>query len=256
MWDRELRVVKELVLEPLARWVGALGLTPNQLTLVAFALGILAGHLCLEGNLYLALVLWWLNRIVDGLDGAVARQRGLQTDFGAYLDIITDFTVYTTIPIDLAFHQVIRACSTQSSSTQALFLECSFRQASAEGTIGEWGPLFWQLAALSFLLGTYFVNAASLFMLSGILEKRNLGASATGEKTTLTMPVGLIEGTETIVFYSLFILLPQQLTTLFVIFGSLVSITILHRLWWAYRNLDSPVPSVSPSKSRKPKNRH
>jgi len=146
---------------------------------------------------------------------------------------------------------------------------------------GAWGPLFWLLVALSFLLGTYFVNAASLFMLGGLLEKRNVGARTTGtweghhchpqstilmlgagEKTALTMPAGLIEGTETIIFYSAFIctsfcydhhpplaltnalplclvcsVWPQQLTGLFWLFGSLVSFTILQRLWWAYRHL-------------------
>jgi hypothetical protein len=85
------------------------------------------------------------------------------------------------------------------------------------------------------------------------------------------MPVGLIEGTETIIFYSLFIgesspsslaahspwghsrltatiihtaphpttALPQHLAALFVLFGSLVAVTILQRLGWAYRHLDN-----------------
>jgi len=86
--------------------------------------------------------------------------------------------------------------------------------------------------------GTYFVNAASLFMLGGILEKRNQGARTRGERTTLTMPTGLIEGTETILFYSLFIAFPGHIVWLFTLFGSLVALTIVQRLAWAYRHLD------------------
>ncbi|ELR22768.1 CDPalcohol phosphatidyltransferase [Acanthamoeba castellanii str. Neff] len=233
MLDQELRLLKERFLQPLVGRIARLGLTPNQLTLISFVLGILAGHFCLEGRLNTALVLWWLNRVVDGVDGAVARHLRRQTDFGGYLDIICDFIVYTTIPIDLAFFQVTSACSNATIDVPSR--GCGFK--AADGT--SWGPLFWLLASLSFLLGTYFINAASLFMLGGILEKRNLGAQTRGEKTTLTMPVGLIEGTETIIFYSLFIALPQHLTALFVLFGSLVAVTILQRLRWAYRHLDN-----------------
>jgi hypothetical protein len=111
MLDQELRLLKERLLQPLVGRIARLGLTPNQLTLISFVLGILAGHFCLEGRLNAALVLWWLNRVVDGVDGAVARHLRRQTDFGGYLDIICDFIVYTTIPIDLAFFQVTSACS-------------------------------------------------------------------------------------------------------------------------------------------------
>lgn len=118
MLDQELRLLKERLLRPLVGRIARLGLTPNQLTLISFALGILAGHFCLEGRLNAALVLWWLNRVVDGVDGAVARHLHRQTDFGGYLDIICDFIVYTTIPIDLAFFQVTSACSIDVPSNQ------------------------------------------------------------------------------------------------------------------------------------------
>ena len=118
MLDQELRLLKERLLRPLVGRIARLGLTPNQLTLISFALGILAGHFCLEGRLNAALVLWWLNRVVDGVDGAVARHLHRQTDFGGYLDIICDFIVYTTIPIDLAFFQVTSACSIDVPSSQ------------------------------------------------------------------------------------------------------------------------------------------
>ena len=54
--------------------------------------------------------------------------------------------------------------------------------------------------------GSFFVNAASLFLLSSILEKKALGAQSKKEMTTVNMPSALIEGTETIIFFSLFII--------------------------------------------------
>ena len=51
------------------------------------------------------------------------------------------------------------------------------------------------------------------------------------------MPTALIEGTETVVAYTLFILLPEQSTLLFAVFGTLVWITVLQRTLWAIRHL-------------------
>ena len=40
-----------------------------------------------------------LNRILDGFDGMYARKTGRTTEFGGYLDIIVDFTIYGLIPV-------------------------------------------------------------------------------------------------------------------------------------------------------------
>jgi hypothetical protein len=90
----------------------------------------------------------------------------------------------------------------------------------------------------SILEGIYFVNAASLFQLSAILEKKNIGAKSRKELTTVTMPAGLIECTETVVFYSLFLFFHSYSTALFAIFGFLVVITTWQRLVWAKSNLN------------------
>jgi hypothetical protein len=52
------------------------------------------------------------------------------------------------------------------------------------------------------------------------------------------MPAGLIGGAETIIFFSLFIILPQHLVSLYWIMAVLVVITIGQRLVWASQNLD------------------
>ena len=82
------------------------------------------------------------------------------------------------------------------------------------------------------------MNAASLFQLSAIIEKRNLS----GKKlTSVAMPdaggKALIEGTETMVFYTAWILFPEHIDFLFGLFGILVVTTILQRAAWAIQHL-------------------
>ncbi len=51
------------------------------------------------------------------------------------------------------------------------------------------------------------------------------------------MPTALVEGTETIVFYSLFMLFPGALAPLFGLMAALVWVSVFQRLFWAVRNL-------------------
>ena len=93
------------------------------------------------------------------------------------------------------------------------------------------------LMVLAFLLGSFYVNAAAFLYLSAILEQRKQGAKERGEATTITMPRGIIEGTEAIIFFSLFFLLPNQIIILFLILGFLVVATTFQHILWAARNL-------------------
>jgi hypothetical protein len=74
-------------------------------------------------------------------------------------------------------------------------------------------------------------------VLSAILEKRAAGAATRGELTTVTMPRGLVGGTETILFYTAFLLWPGLLPWLFSAMAVMVLIGVVQRLWWAQRNL-------------------
>jgi hypothetical protein len=71
--------------------------------------------------------------------------------------------------------------------------------------------------------------------LAAILEKRHLSHSQ--RLTTITMPVGLIGGVETILFYTAFIFFPSYLAWLFALMGLLVVVTIAQRLHWAIHHL-------------------
>ena len=88
-------------LKPLLNAVaGALdrpGISPDGLTLVGFAIGVLALPFLALGWYGAALAAILLNRLLDGTDGALARRRGL-TDAGGFLDIALDFLFYAPVP--------------------------------------------------------------------------------------------------------------------------------------------------------------
>jgi phosphatidylglycerophosphate synthase len=173
MLDERLRKLKDRWLKPL---VGVAGLlSPNAITLLALAVGLAAALAASERLYGLGLALWAVNRILDGLDGAVARETGQQSDFGGYLDIVADFVVYAAVPIGLFLGQ----------------------------------PSMELGLSLALLLGSFYVNGASWMYLAAILEKRSAGAAARGDLTTVAMPAGLIGGFETILFYTAFFLWPS-----------------------------------------------
>lgn len=202
MVDKLLRYPKEQVLLPLAR--GPLrGVHPTAITLLACVAGLGCAWAAWQRLSALALGLWLLNRTLDGLDGTVARANGRQSDLGGYLDILLDVLVYAAVPLGLAL----------GAGTGAAYL------------------------ALALLLGSFYLNGASWMYLSALLEKRGRGARAAGELTTVTMPTGLVEGAETVLFYALALLLPAQLVPLFALMALLVLLTAVQRLIWALGHL-------------------
>jgi phosphatidylglycerophosphate synthase len=203
MMDNSLRQVKDGMFSPVVRQIGV-NISPLVITLAAGGVGLLAAYTGWQGIYLVGLGLWLANRALDGLDGAVARATGRQSDLGGYADQLVDFVVYAVIPLGLVMRQ----------------------------------PSLELLTALAFMLGTFYVNSVSFLYLAAILERRGQGARPRGELTSVTMPRGLIEGAETIVAYSLFFLFPHALALLFLVFGSLVIFTTLQRIVWAYHNLE------------------
>jgi phosphatidylglycerophosphate synthase len=222
MLDIFLRRIKDQIFFLFAKelaWIH-----PNIITLFAFLAGVLSTYSILKHSGNFALVCWFLNRILDGLDGTVARITNRQSDFGGYFDIVTDFIIYTSIPV----YKTSRKCF-------KVFLVISYHPLQIALVYSA--PSEEKYFALALLLGSYFVNAASLMYLAAILEKRASGAKQRGEMTSVTMPVALIEGTETIIFFSLFLLFPQHIVSLYYTMAILVGVNIIQRLWWAWKNL-------------------
>jgi phosphatidylglycerophosphate synthase len=198
MLDQWLRETKDAVFRPFIR--GPLRTTPpDRVTRAAFAAGLACG-LCAAGGFYrAALVLWGINRVLDGLDGTMARVQKSQNDWGGYQDILLDHLVYALVPLGIAFSQ----------ARPSVMAACAVLQAS------------------------YFVNTISWCYLSALLEKRQAGATSRGESTSITMPSALIEGTETVMFFSLFLLCPAWAGPLFSLKAGLVLVGVRQRWHFA-----------------------
>lgn len=96
MLDRHLHPRIKPLLHQCVRVLDKPGITPDGLTLVGFAIGVLALPFLALGWYLAALVVILLNRLLDGLDGALARRREL-TDAGGFLDISLDFLFYALV---------------------------------------------------------------------------------------------------------------------------------------------------------------
>mmetsp|Transcript_17262 Transcript_17262/g.67172 ORF Transcript_17262/g.67172 Transcript_17262/m.67172 type:complete len:221 (+) Transcript_17262:160-822(+) len=197
MLDSYLRHVKEAICLPLARLLGGYA-SPLQITVVGFLVGMLSPFLVAAEHYRWGCLCWAANRLLDGLDGVVARVTNRQTDFGGYLDIVCDFIVYSALPIGLVVAR----------------------------------PSDISFTILAVMESTFFVNGASQFYLATLLEKRQLSEGS--EFTSIDLPVGLIEGTETMVLLTLAIVFHDLLDLWFSIFAVGVTINIVFRVWWAY----------------------
>jgi phosphatidylglycerophosphate synthase len=215
MFDAKLRGIKDFLLKPLVGLLARYSLTPMQLTGAGFLFGIFAAAAAGMQWWTVALVLWLVNRIFDGLDGALAREMDLSSDLGGYLDLLADFIIYALLPLGIA--------SGLAQSADA-FPQLLFQS--------------WIWPAAAFLLAACYVNSASWMYLSALMEKkweRRDDGRGTDPKTSIIMPKGIIEGSETILFYSLTLLLPGYATPLFILFAFLVSLTALLRIFWWVR---------------------
>lgn len=200
MQDAFLRRQKDRLLTPMAGTAFA-AIHPNLISVIAMVIG-LGSALAILGQWYgVGLLLWALNRMLDGLDGVVARVHQKQSDFGGYLDLFLDFIIYLAVPIAFV--------------------------AALPTTINLWAGLF--------LITSYVLNTISWTTLAALLEKRQ--RHTVNRLTSMEMPTGLIEGAETIVFYTLFYLLPEYIAILFTAMALLVLFTASQRVWWAYRHL-------------------
>jgi phosphatidylglycerophosphate synthase len=196
MLDLRLRSTKERLLAPVAARCPSF-LSAAAVSFVSLACCVGAGVAAWRGAVVLSLV----GRVLDGLDGAIARSNGAASDFGGYVDLLFDTVGYAAVPLGIAF------------------------------SVGQLGT--WQIIAV--LLGSFYVNSVSWLMLSALLEKR--GERASGEQTSVTMPTGLIEGTETIVLFTIALALPQHADITFAVMAAGVAIGVTQRAVAARRLL-------------------
>ena len=77
MIDQFFRARLPRVVQPITNALTKFGVTPNQLTIVGFVIALGAGVAVANELPMLALILWWTSRLVDGLDGILARHLGV-----------------------------------------------------------------------------------------------------------------------------------------------------------------------------------
>jgi phosphatidylglycerophosphate synthase len=175
-------------LNRIGQHIARAGISANLVTLIGLALGLAAAGAIMAEAFWAAMAFILASRLADGLDGAVAREHGV-SDFGGYLDITCDYVFYGAIP--LAF----------------VILD-----PASNGVAG------------AFLLLSFYVNGGSFLGFAVLAEKRQMQSDAHGVKT-LYFTGGLLEGTETILFFLLLCLVPGWFAPLAWAFGVLCLIT-------------------------------
>jgi phosphatidylglycerophosphate synthase len=198
MLDGMLRRLIDPVSDRFGRSLARLGVDPHPVTLGGLALGLGCAAAIALGMDGIALLLLALNRAADGLDGAIARARGI-SDRGGFLDITCDFVFYGAVPLAFAL---------RDPEANAL--------------------------PAAVLLAAFYVNGASFLAFSAIAARRRMEALQRGLKS-LYYTTGLMEGAETILFFAAFILLPAWYPVLAYVFAALCALTALSRMMLAWR---------------------
>jgi phosphatidylglycerophosphate synthase len=90
----------------ISRRIAHFDISPNQITLMGMSLGLVAAFLLSRPGYWPKLIgslLFVICVIVDGVDGEVARLALKESNFGHYLDIVTDNIVHAAIFVGIAF---------------------------------------------------------------------------------------------------------------------------------------------------------
>lgn len=85
-----MRVIFKGVIEPIAAFLNRLGLMPNTMTLLGLLGNIVGAYLIAIGQMTIGGIVILVMGPVDGLDGTMARLRGMAGNFGAFVDSVSD----------------------------------------------------------------------------------------------------------------------------------------------------------------------
>lgn len=192
MIDASLIPLQKRLLAAPARWLVAMGISADQITIAGFCIGALSVPALAFEAFWLALILIALNRIMDGLDGAVARHNG-PSDRGAFLDIAMDFVFYALVPLGFAL---------ADPATNAL--------------------------PAAVLIAAFVGTGSSFLAFATIAEKRGMAADAYPTKGIYYLG-GLTEGAETIALFVLMCIFPDLFTVLAYVFAIACALTTLLR---------------------------
>jgi len=99
-----LRIWFKWAVDPLGRFFLNIGMTPNMMTSLGLAGNFLGAYYISQGKLILGGWLMLIMTPVDALDGTMARLRGDPSDFGAFVDSVSDRYAELAILGALMYH--------------------------------------------------------------------------------------------------------------------------------------------------------
>jgi phosphatidylglycerophosphate synthase len=171
MLDATLRRFIDPPLDAVARLLVRRGVTADALTLAGLAVSLAAVAAIASGAFTLAMGAVALSRLLDGLDGPVARCT-TPTDRGGYLDSVCDYVFYAGVPFGFAL---------AAPASNAL-------PAAA-------------------LLASFLLTCVTFLAFAALAAKRGVETTARGRKSFFYAG-GLVEGTETIALFVAMLLWP------------------------------------------------
>lgn len=201
MLDPYITPAIQVFLRHLAKPLVARNIRANTITVVGFFIGLLAVPALAFEYYSLALCFILTNRFADGLDGAVARLTRL-SDSGGFLDIVLDFVFYAAIVLGFALARV------ESNALAACWLMFSF------------------------------MATGSSFLAFATMAHKNALENPQYPHKSLYYMQGLVEGSETIVFFILCCLFPDHFPILALGFASLCFVSATVRIIGGYQILE------------------
>ena len=85
-----LRLIFKGILDPIGTFLNRLGLTPNAITLLGLVGTTIGAYIISQGKMTTGGIVLLLSVLVDALDGTMARLRGDNSDFGGFVDSVSD----------------------------------------------------------------------------------------------------------------------------------------------------------------------
>ena len=85
-----LRLIFKDILDPIGAFLNHLGLTPNAITLLGLVGTTIGAYIISQGKMTMGGIVLLLSVLVDALDGTMARLRGESSDFGGFVDSVSD----------------------------------------------------------------------------------------------------------------------------------------------------------------------
>jgi phosphatidylglycerophosphate synthase len=202
MFDRSIQRLTQKPLSILGKFLLKI-FKPNQITIIGFFFGIVMCFLIFIHSYFLAISFLFLNRLCDGLDGVMARQTS-PSPLGAYLDIILDFIIYAAFVLVFSLQNEINLLT-------GVFLLFSY-----------------------ICTGTTFLTQAIIQPQLDYSQQDHDDVKDEIPKSFIYAS-GLIEGSETIFFMFICLILPKTFPILGFLFGMLCLITAIARVIIFYK---------------------